>query len=274
MHVLRERLAGFGRDDFLETGDDRLPIRGAELGVEHGIGLDLVVLDQLLEVMVLDAEHDLAVHLQKTAIAVIGEALVAALFGQPRDRLVVEPEIEDGIHHPRHRGARARAHRHQERLLRIAESGADRILDRSERGGDLLLQIGRVGLSAGVKMGADLGGDREAGRHREPEIAHLGETGALAAQKIAHIGAPLRAAGAKAVDPFCPTGRHGGFTPFQRTLIVPFALMRTISPKYGRPRPDRQRSSLLNSLRVLLSLAIRQRGLYFPTMPIFIASWK
>jgi len=28
-------------DDFLEPGDNRLPIIGGELGVEHGIGLDL-----------------------------------------------------------------------------------------------------------------------------------------------------------------------------------------------------------------------------------------
>ena len=45
----------------------------------------LVVLEQLLEMVVVDAEHDLAVHLDEAAIAVIGEARVAgAAWRGPR----------------------------------------------------------------------------------------------------------------------------------------------------------------------------------------------
>jgi hypothetical protein len=43
--------------------------------------------------IVLDPEHDLAVHLQKAPIAVIGEALVAAGAREADDARVVEPEI-------------------------------------------------------------------------------------------------------------------------------------------------------------------------------------
>ena len=205
MRILRKRLAGLGEHDLLEIAGDRLPVLGGELGVEDGADLDLVVLDQLLEMVVLDAEHDLPVHLQKAAVAVIGEALVAAVAGEPRDGLVVEPEIEDGVHHARHRGARARAHRHKERLRGIAEFGADRCLDIGERGGDLFLQIGRIAVVMRVEIGADLGRDRKAGRHREAEIGHLGETRALAAEQIAQLAPPLGGAAAKTIDPF----RHG-----------------------------------------------------------------
>src|SRR4051794_26111693 len=100
MRILRKRLAGLALDDLLEAGGERPPILGAELGIEHGADLDLMVLDQLLEMMVLDAEHDLPVHLQKAAVAVIGEALVAAVADEALDGLVVEPEVEDGVHHP------------------------------------------------------------------------------------------------------------------------------------------------------------------------------
>ena len=165
----------------------------AELGVEHRADLELMVLDQLLEMMVLDAEHDLPVHLQKAAIAVIGEALVAALPRQTLHGLVVEAEIEHGVHHARHRGARPGAHRDQQRPLGIAESGADRLLDAGKRRGDLRLQIGRIAPAVGVEMGADLGRDREPGRHRQAEIAHFGEVGALAAEQVAHLGPPLGA---------------------------------------------------------------------------------
>src|SRR5947208_14588635 len=58
-------------------------------------------------------------------------------------------------------------------------------------------------------MGADLGRDRKARRHRQAEIGHLGETGALAAEQIAHLAPPLGGAAAKTIDPFRPTGRHG-----------------------------------------------------------------
>ena len=100
-----------------------------ELGVEHRADLELVVLDQLLEMVVLDAEHDLPVHLQKAAIAVIGETIVTALLRQTLHGLVVETEIEHGVHHAGHRGARSGTHRDQQRPLGIAKSGADRFLD-------------------------------------------------------------------------------------------------------------------------------------------------
>jgi hypothetical protein len=41
----------------------------------------------------------------------------------------------------------------------------------------------RIAPAVGVEIGADLGGDGEAGRHRQAEIGHLGEVGALAAEQ-------------------------------------------------------------------------------------------
>ncbi len=100
-------------NDVLETGDDGLPILCGEIGIEVGAGFELVVFDQLLEVMVVDTEHNLPVHLDKTPIAVIGETLIAALARQSDDRLVIETEVEHGIHHPGHRNPRPRPHGNQ-----------------------------------------------------------------------------------------------------------------------------------------------------------------
>ena len=137
--------------------------------------------------MMLDAEHDLPVHLDKATIAVIGKALVAALPRQPLDRAIVEAEVEHGIHHAGHRDAGARAHRNQKRIIGIAKPRAERLLDRGEPGGDLFFEIGRIGLAVIVKPGADLGRDRKARRHRQSEIAHFGQTGAFAAEQVAHL---------------------------------------------------------------------------------------
>ncbi len=65
-------------------------------------------------------------------------------------------------------------------------------------------------LPLGVEIGADLGGDGEAGRHRQAELRHLGEAGALAAEQIAHLAAPLSLAAAERVNPPRPRRRLFG----------------------------------------------------------------
>ena len=156
----------------------------------------------------LEAEHDVAVHLHEAAVGVVGEARVAGLADQALDGLVVEAEVQDRVHHARHRRAGARADRDQERMLGIAESLADRLLDARQRVGDLRLQRGGIRAARGVVVGADLGRDREAGRHRQPEPRHLGEVRALAAEQLLHVGAPVGLAAAEGVD--VATGRLGG----------------------------------------------------------------
>ena len=59
-------------------------------------------------------------------------------------------------------------------------------------GVDLLLQLLRIFLGVGVVVRADLGGDGEAGRHRQAEVRHLGEVGALAAEQVASCRRGLR----------------------------------------------------------------------------------
>ena len=57
--------------------------------------------------MMLDAQHDVGIHLDEAAIAVIGEAAVPARLRQTFDGLIVEAEIEHRVHHARHRRAGA-----------------------------------------------------------------------------------------------------------------------------------------------------------------------
>jgi hypothetical protein len=123
-------------------------------------------------------------------------------LGETGDRPVVQPEVEDRVHHARHRGACTRAHRDQQRVRRIAEATSDDALDLGQRRLHLAFELGRVFALMRVEMGADLGRDREARRNGKPEIAHLREIGALAAEQVAHLGAPVALALAEAVDPF------------------------------------------------------------------------
>ena len=67
----------------------------------------LVILEDFLEQAVVDAEHNVAIHLDEAAIGVVGETAVVGAAGEPLDGLIVEAEIEHSVHHARHRGARA-----------------------------------------------------------------------------------------------------------------------------------------------------------------------
>ena len=81
--------------------------------------LDLV--ERRLEVLVIDAAHHVAVHVDQPAVGVVGEALVAGRVGDADHRFVVQAQVEDRVHHARHRAGRAATDRDQQRILRVAE---------------------------------------------------------------------------------------------------------------------------------------------------------
>ena len=135
-------------------------------------------------------EHGLAEHLDQPAVGVEGEALVAGLGGQPAHRLVVEADVEDGLHHAGHRELRPRAHRDQQRVIGLAQLLAHPHLEGGQVLADLGRQLGRLAAVAQVGL-AGLGGDRETRRHRKPHVGHLGEVGALAAEQVLEVLAAL-----------------------------------------------------------------------------------
>ena len=53
-----------------------------------------------------------------------------------------------------------------------------------------------------VVIGANFGGEGEAGGHGQTDVGHFGEVGALAAQKILHVGPAFRLARAEEIDVF------------------------------------------------------------------------
>ena len=214
VRVLRERLAGFFLDTLLVARDDLGPVLGVEIGVERVAVAVLMVVEDFLEVMMADAEHDVGIHGDEAAVAVLGETPVAGLFRERIYRDVVEAEIEHGVHHAGHRGARARAHRNQQGIFGVAEFFPGDAADFLERGLDLRLQALRIGFAVLVEIGADVGGDGKAGRHRQAEVRHFGKPRAFAAEEVAHAGAGFRFAAAEGIDPLALRRclRRCGFT--------------------------------------------------------------
>ena len=182
-------------DIVLEEDDEALQLVGVHLIVETDAALSLYFLNDSLEgidiflVDGLHAEDHVAVHLHEAAVAVVGEALVAGLGSQSLDDLIVETEVEDGVHHTRHRGTRTGAHADQKRILGIAKLQSHELLDVFHAIDNVVLeQSDHVGLALLKVFVADICGDGESRWHRHTDQIHLGQVGTFATKKVAHVG--------------------------------------------------------------------------------------
>jgi hypothetical protein len=183
-----EVLAGLLVDDALERLHEPLQLARVEVGV---LALALQRVERVLEQVAVDPEHRLAEHLDEPPVRVPREAVVAArLLGQAVHRLVVEPDVENGLHHARHGELRPGAHAHQQRVVGLPEPPAHLLLERVEVLGDLLLEAVRYDARRQV-VTAGVGGDRESRGNGEPEVGHFGKVRSLAAKKILEIPVAL-----------------------------------------------------------------------------------
>ena len=121
MRIFRKRLACFFLHQLLVLGDDRLQIFGVEIGIELRLHLRLARIEDVVELRHVDIERHFAEHLDEAAVAVIGEALVAALLREACSGVVVQAQIENGVHHAGHGELRAGPDAQQQRVIRIAQ---------------------------------------------------------------------------------------------------------------------------------------------------------
>ena len=200
VRVLREFAARSGLDDLLVARNHVTERLLVEVGVESGANGFLDGFKLVLEHVLTDLQHDVPEHLDEAPVAVKCEAPVLRSGLQPLDGLVVQTQIQDGVHHAGHRELRARTHRDEQRILGRAERRVRRFLELLQVLFDLPIDgAGNLGLLLVVDR-ADLGGDREAGWHREPGVGHLGEARALPAEQILHVPVAVGFAGAEEID--------------------------------------------------------------------------
>ena len=173
-------------------------------GVEVGVLLRAVGrlgrVEHRVEALAGHLHDDAPEHLDEAPVGVPAEALVAGQGDQAVQRGLVEAQVEDRVHHARHGELGARPHAHEERVGGVAEALAGLRLDRLDGLEDVVPQpVGQL-LAGGEVVVARLGGDGEAGRHRQARVGHLGEAGALAAEQVAHPRVALGPAASEGVD--------------------------------------------------------------------------
>lgn len=188
LRIFGELLADGLADLCLELADQFLPVGRGEVRVQVDPLLILLLLEEVFEQVLVHAHDHIGVHLHEAAIGIVGEALVPALGDDPLDRLIVESQVQDGIHHTRHGSPGAGTDRHQKRVVPVAEGAPHERFHLLQVFGNLGRQARRIAPVVGVVVGADLGGDGESRRDREPDRCHLRQVGPLAPQQILHLG--------------------------------------------------------------------------------------
>ena len=182
--VLREGSTGALAVHGLETADELLEVLRRQVDVLNRVARLLEPRQLLLEQAPLDSVDDLAVHLDQAAVGVEGEPPVSGRRREALDRVVVQTEVQDRVHHPGHRDRRAGAHRDQQRVGAIPEALGGALLERDQTRADLVLQsVGERPACLHV-VGARLGRDDESVRDRDPDRHHLRQPEAFAAEQL------------------------------------------------------------------------------------------
>ena len=139
--IFGKGLVGFFLDELLVIGDDGLQVVGGEVGIELGLDLRFARIEDVVELLHVDIERDFAEHLDEAAIAIVGETLVAALRGEAGGGLVVQAQVQDGVHHAGHGELRAGANAEQQRIDGIAQLLAHLLFELREGVVDFLLDL-------------------------------------------------------------------------------------------------------------------------------------
>ena len=193
-------------DGGLELGDELFQGRSRQFRVD--LYADCLLLGRekdlkwvvILFALGLHFQHDVAVHGDEAAVRIEGEALVVRGCGKTRGGLVIEAEVQDRVHHARHRRTRAGTDRNQQRVRRVAELLAKQLFHLGDGSRDFDVEILRQLAAGDIEFGADLGGDGEPRRHRHADVRHLGEVGTLAAEQVLHVLVSLGLAAAEEIN--------------------------------------------------------------------------
>ena len=179
--------------------DHFLQCLGVESSVELGFLVLLLGVEYFVECRLRNFQDHVAKHLDQAAVRVVGKTRILAATGQRFDALIVEPEVQNCVHHSWHGELRARADAYQQRVLALAQFLPLKFFQPLQRFFHLLIHLLGYFLTTHI-FAASLSLDGESRRHGKAGIGHFRQTRTFAAQFILHLAVAVSFAPTKKVD--------------------------------------------------------------------------
>ncbi len=165
--------------DLFKALDNLLEILCTQLGIFLDAFFFFDFVKYTLKVRFGDFHDNIGKHLNESAVAVVDKALIAAFFDQGFDHFVVEAEVQNGVHHSRHRELSAGTNRDKEWIDRTAKGFAGFFFEHRHMLEDFITQVLPNGFSLSIILIAGFCCDGESLRNRKANIGHLGKVGAF-----------------------------------------------------------------------------------------------
>ena len=175
----------------LELVGQLLQILGGQIHVQLDALGFLHLVDERLEILLADFHNHIGVHLDKPAVAVVGPAGIAGFLSKNLHNILVQTQVQDGVHHAGHGGAGTGTDGDQQGVLLVTELLAGDGFQLFNIFHDLSLDLGIDLTAVLVVLGTCFRGNREALRNRQADVGHFRQVGTLAAQKLPHITVAL-----------------------------------------------------------------------------------
>ena len=187
LRIVREVLAELVLILSLELTGKSLQIVGGQLDIISDALLFFHLVDEFFKVLLTDFHNDVGEHLDETAIAVPSPTRIAGLRGDDLNDLFVETEVQDGVHHAGHGSTGAGTDGNEERILHVAELLAGNLFHLRNVFHDLRLDLVIDPTAVFIVLRAGFGGNGEALGHRQTDLGHFRQVGALAAEQLTHL---------------------------------------------------------------------------------------
>ena len=162
-------------------------IFGSEFDVVGYALLRLHLIDECFEIFLTDFHNDVGEHLNKSSVAVPSPSGVTGLLCKHFNNLLVQAEIEDGVHHTGHGRSCSRTNGNEKRIFEIAEFLSGDLFHLFDVFHDLRLNLGIDLFSVLIVLSAGFGRNSETLGNGKTDIGHFCKVCAFAAQKFTHF---------------------------------------------------------------------------------------
>ena len=174
----------------LELFSQCLQVRSSQFYVELYALFSLHLVDQLFKVLLTNFHNNVREHLNETSVGVIYETLesrIRVASDHSSNYFVVQTQVQDGVHHTRHRSTCTGTNRNQQRILQIAEFLAVDLFHLCNAVHDLCHDVVIDFTAILIVLCARFCCDGEALRNRQTDVGHFSQVCTLTTQELSHL---------------------------------------------------------------------------------------